>query len=298
MNQYEKLQKFISANSKITLREVTEHLECSEQYARQLVRKAMDANVLRTAGKGVWKSMSTEAAKDTILLPVKERFDYIEDLVHMVAKKVQPSILLTGTSGVGKSFLVQKTLAAAGLEKDTDYMVCKGHSSPLGLYQMLHDHRDQMLVFDDCDSVFHDDISANLMKAALDSYDKRYVSWHSAKVEQLELDTCFEFTGQIIFVSNMQANKIDAAIRGRSFCYNIYLSPNEVHEYMGALLPDILPTVDLKLKREVWEYLGKFKNEWDNFNLRILQQAIRVRIGIREGRDWKTMIQLLAQGNG
>lgn len=296
MNQYNKLQKFISANQKVTLKEIVSYLECSEQYARQLIRKAVDTNELRVAGKGMWKAVNSDIATPKIEIPVAERFSYIEDLVHMVAKKVSPSILLTGTSGVGKSHLVQKTLAAAGLEKDEHYHICKGHSSPLGLYKLLHDHRDDLLVFDDCDSVLKDDLCANLLKAALDSYDTRIIHWHSQKTEQLELENCFEFTGQVIFISNMSANKIDDAIRTRAFCYNLHLTPDEVHGYMKHVLPDISPNVNLEMKKEVLDYLYQFRNVWNNYNLRTLIQAIRIRTGVREGRDWKTMIQVLAGG--
>jgi len=296
MNQYKKLQKYISANPKVILKEVTSYLECSEQYARQLIRKAVESNELRAHGKGVWKAVNSAVAIPKIEIPVKDRFEYIQDLVHMVAKKVSPSIMLTGTSGVGKSHLVMKTLAQAGLEKDEDFKIVKGHSSPLGLYQILHDNRDNLLVFDDCDSIQNDDISCNLLKAALDSYDTRIIHWHSNKTEQLELESSFEFTGQIVFISNLPASKIDDAIRSRAFCYNLHLTPDEVHGYMNHILPDICPEVKLETKKEVLNYLYDFRNVWNNYNLRTLIQSIRIRTGVREGRDWKMMIQVLAGG--
>lgn len=292
MNQYESLLQFASKSSKFTLTQVISELNCSEQYARQLIRKAIDRKEMRQSGKGVYQSLATKIEAPT--LSVTDRFEYLQDLVHMVAKKVQPSVMLTGTPGVGKSYLVQKTLNAAGLEEDEDYVVCKGHSSPMGLYQLLHDHRDQLIVFDDCDSALDDGISANLLKAALDSYDTRIVSWHSNKTEQLDLEKSFEFTGSVVFVSNLDMHKIDGAIRSRAFCYNLHLTPNEVHSYMGHILPNVFPKVSMEVKKEVWNYLGTFKEQWDSYNLRTLLQAIRIRLGVREGKDWKKMIQILA----
>lgn len=291
-NQYDALIKFSSTSSKFTLPQVINHLNCSEQYARQLIRKAIDRKEIQQAGKGVYRSCAIKSEAPT--LSVTDRFSYLEDLVHMVAKKVQPSVMLTGTPGVGKSYLVQKTLAAAGLEENMDYVVCKGHSSPMGLYQLLHDHRDQLIVFDDCDSALDDGISANLLKAALDSYDTRIVSWHSNKAEQMDLEKSFEFTGAVIFVSNLDMHKIDGAIRSRAFCYNLHLTSDEVHNYMSHILPNIFPKVSMEIKKEVLDYLGKFKDQWDSYNLRTLLQAIRIRLGVREGKDWKKMIQILA----
>lgn len=292
-NQYDALIKFASKSSKFTISQVINELGCSEQYARQLIRRALDKGEIKQHGKGVYNPTKTKA-KEMITLSVSDRFEYLQDLVHMVAKGVQPSVMLTGTAGVGKSYLVQKTLAEASLEEDTDYIVCKGHSSPMGLYQLLHDHRDQLIVFDDCDSAMDDNISANLLKAALDSYDKRIVSWHSNKTDQLDLEKSFEFTGSVIFISNMQMHKVDPAIRSRAFCYNLHLSPNEVHEYMGCILPNIMPNVSMEEKKEVWNYLGNFKEQWDSYNLRTLLQSIRIKLGTREGKDWKKMIQILA----
>ena len=297
MSQYKKLQKFVSINPTFTLSQIASELNCSEQYCRQLIYKAINDKLVKSCGKGVWKSIHvTEPVQEKSSLQVSERFEYIEDLVHMVAKKIQPSILLTGTSGVGKSYLVKKTLESAGLEDGVDFFVIKGQASPLGLYQLLHDKRDALLIFDDCDSVFKDDKSANLLKAALDSYDKRYIHWHSNKAEQLQLESHFEFTGQVIFISNYSANRIDDAIRSRAFCYNLHLTPNEVHEYMSDILPNICPEVNIDIKKEVLNYLGQFKHTWSNYNLRTLIQAIRIRLGVRPDKDWKVMIQVLSNG--
>lgn len=297
MSQYKKLEKFVNSNPTFSLSQATQYLGCSEQYARQLINKAITNKLVKHCGKGTWKSINTiEPIAETPALPVTERFQYIEDLVNMVAKKIQPSILLTGTSGVGKSYLVKKTLENAGLEDGVDFFVVKGQASPMGLYQLLHDKRDALLVFDDCDSVLRDDTSANLLKAALDSYDKRYIHWHSNKAEQLQLESYFEFTGQVIFISNYSANRIDDAIRSRAFCYNLHLLPNEMHEYMQHVLPDICPNVNIDIKEEVLSYLGQFKHAWSNYNLRTLIQAIRIRLGVSAGKDWKKMIQVLANG--
>lgn len=46
----------------------------------------------------------------------------------------------------------------------------------MGLYMALFINRDKLIVFDDCDSVFGNIDSVNILKAALDSYDTRMVS--------------------------------------------------------------------------------------------------------------------------
>ena len=225
---------------------------------------------------------------------VAERFDHIRSLVDMVVKGVQPSVMITGQPGIGKSFIVRQQLEAAGLKRDKDYIQVSGHSSPFGLYKLLHDHRDSMVVFDDTDSILFNTISANIIKASLDSYDARYVSWYSNVAEQQELDPSFEFTGRIIFISNTFLEKIDPAIRSRAFCFDLKMSNEEISEHMQNILADIEPKVSKHLRQEALDYLKTIQNQFSNYSLRVLIQAIRIRAYCQiSGKDWRQMISVL-----
>jgi hypothetical protein len=66
-----------------------------------------------------------------------------------------------------------------------------------------------VLVFDDSDSVFYDDVSMNLLKGACDSTDRRVLHWLSKSIEKEADDEGesipekFEFEGSIIFITNL-----------------------------------------------------------------------------------------------
>ena len=47
---------------------------------------------------------------------INERFGFIQDMVMMLAKGDQASVVITGPGGLGKSFTVLKSLKAAGLK--------------------------------------------------------------------------------------------------------------------------------------------------------------------------------------
>ncbi|MDD3713180.1 MAG: hypothetical protein PHZ28_06785 [Candidatus Izemoplasmatales bacterium] len=190
-----------------------------------------------------------------------------------------------------------KTLEEHGLKNGEDFFVCKGHSSPLGLYQTLHDKRASLILYDDCDSTLVDDTCVNLLKAALDSYDKRIISWQSSRADSLDLERSFEFEGQVIFISNMNTGRIDEAIKSRAFCYDLHLSTDEMHQYMQQLLPNIMENIDLTTKQEVLDYLFKYRNVWKNYNLRTLIQAIRICAGVSANKDWKKIVQILSAGS-
>ena len=98
---------------------------------------------------------------------INERFGFVGDMVQMLAKGEQPSVVVTGPGGLGKSYTVTEALKKAGLKDMSildDYeigasvpknafVVIKGYSSPKGLYRTLYENRKSVIVFDDCDSV-------------------------------------------------------------------------------------------------------------------------------------------------
>jgi hypothetical protein len=125
------------------------------------------------------------------------------------------SMIVTGPPGVGKSFGVEKVLEkhdvfanVANDQKLKKYEVVKGAMSALGLYAKLFAYSDpkNILVFDDCDSVLLDDLSLNILKAALDSGSKRMIHWNtdSRLLRQEGIPGSFEFKGGAIFITNIK----------------------------------------------------------------------------------------------
>jgi len=286
-----------NATGRFTARDIADITGVSQAYANNVINTMAGSGELRKfegTRPAQFKVLDSKTKADRVELDVATRFKYVENLASMVINGHQPSVLLTGGPGIGKTYLIRKQLKVAGLSNE-DYVIASGHSTPLGLYQLLHDHRDELIIFDDCDSVFRDDIAVNILKAALDSYDARFISWHSSKAEQMELERCFEFTGRIIFISNMHISRLDPAVRSRAFCYNLHLSVEEIIEYMGQIIEDIEPKVNIKIKKEVLSYLGTIADEFESFSIRHLIQAIRIRTGCSDTLDWKTMVRVLAQ---
>lgn len=306
-SKFDVLTKFLQKEQNVSLPSLLAHLQCSEVYCRNLMKRAESQRMAKFLGRGQWVTTmsnfvtpSDEPKEDIPELPkisVEERFGYITDLVNMVISGTQPSLFLTGESGIGKSFIVRKALADKGLKEDSDYLFIKGHSSPLGLYTLLHNNRDACLVFDDSDNAFKESTSANLLKSALDSYDKRMITWYSNRAESQGLEQKFEFNGKVIFISNIPLHQVDPAIRSRSFCYNLHLSTDELIVHMNDILQHIEPQVDMEKKKTVLNFISDYKNNWQNFNLRLLIQAIRISTSFKEEQDWKNMIRVLSAGS-
>ena len=287
----------LSQPGKFTVSQLIGMTGVSNAYCSQTLQKMLLQGQVARLNKGkpqLWKVVTAQASKEKI--DVATRFEYIRNLVDMVIKGVQPSVMITGCAGIGKSYLVREQLKKNNMQPNEDYHLVSGHSSPFGLYKALHDSRDATFVFDDVDSIFSDDSSVNILKAALDSYDRRYVSWYSCKAEQQELEPTFEFTGKIIFISNLYAERIDPAVRSRAFCFDLQMSNNEITEHMQNILSDIEPETDMSTKQEVLNFLKTVQDKFRNYNLRVLIQAIRIRnYCLNTDKNWQQMIRVLTQ---
>ena len=143
---------------------------------------------------------------------IRDTFSMQDKLTDACAKGIIRGIVISGPPGIGKSFGVEKQLAAANMfltrnGKDPKYVVVTGGVSPIGLYQLLWNNRaaKQVLVFDDCDAVLFEEESLSLLKGALNSGDRRRIAWNkeSRLLAGLDIPSHFDFEGSIMFLSNV-----------------------------------------------------------------------------------------------
>ena len=164
------------------------------------------------------KRVSTETDAE-IIERLRGRFEILDDMTRAVKAGKIRSMIVTGPPGVGKSFGVEKVLEkhdvfanVANDQKLKKYEVVKGAMSALGLYAKLFAYSDpkNILVFDDCDSVLLDDLSLNILKAALDSGSKRMIHWNtdSRLLRQEGIPGSFEFKGGAIFITNIKFENV------------------------------------------------------------------------------------------
>ena len=156
---------------------------------------------------------------DEIKTRLRERFDILDEMTRAVKKGDVRAMIVTGPPGVGKSHGVETVLAkhdvfatVAQNEKLKKYEVVKGAMSAIGLYKKLYEFQDKkcILVFDDCDSVLLDDLSLNILKAALDSGKKRMICWNtdSRLLRSEGVPNSFEFRGGAIFITNIKFENV------------------------------------------------------------------------------------------
>ena len=148
---------------------------------------------------------------------IKIRFDILDDMARATIGGDIRAMIVSGPPGVGKSFGVEQQMEKASLfdqlsGNQTRYEVVKGAMTALGLYAVLYKYSDakNVLVFDDCDSVFADDLALNILKAALDSGKSRKICWNSdsSLLNREGIPNSFEFKGSAIFITNLKFENI------------------------------------------------------------------------------------------
>ena len=150
------------------------------------------------------------------LADIQQRFDILDDMANACAEGTVRALILSGPPGVGKSYGVTKQLEKANLfntiQNSKRWEVVKGATSAIGLYKKLYQYsaKGSVIVFDDCDTVLFDDLSLNILKAALDSGKKRVIQWNteSRVLDREGIPDKFEFEGAVIFITNVKFDAV------------------------------------------------------------------------------------------
>jgi len=241
-----------------------------------------------------------------IIERLRDRFDMLTDMTKAVKKGDVRAMIVSGPPGVGKSHGVEqvleryKTLEHLGGAKK--YEVVKGAMSALGLYAKLYKMADEgnVIVFDDCDSIFADELSLNILKAALDSKKTRRIHWNtdSHKLRAEGIPDSFQFKASAIFITNLKFDKVKGKLREHlealeSRCHYMDLTIDTDREKMlrirqviqdGMLNPyqlteeqkeDIIDFVDINKNRlrelslrtvlKVADLAKSFPQRWESF---------------------------------
>jgi hypothetical protein len=163
-----------------------------------------------------------EEAHERIML----RYKTMERLGPKVIQGRLASLIISGPPGLSKSWTIKKAIDESGrlrhdgmldvggggpsvvdgMRTNGWYDWIGGGCSEVGLYRALWNMRKGgVLVFDDCDGVYRDEDSVNLLKIATDTTKERLVSWrkNATWLDDYGIDRTFDFQGSIIFLTNI-----------------------------------------------------------------------------------------------
>lgn len=200
-------------------------------------------------------------------------FKKMDGYVKMVLKGINPSLILCGAPGVGKTYRVQQTLKANGYVEEKNLLTIKGKCTPRRLYLSLYDFQKKgdILVIDDADSLVGPkapEDCINILKGALDSTsdDKgRLITYGvSGKIlddDGNELPKRFYYNGSVIIITNYNAGSLDTALRGRSYIQDIHFSTESVLKLIKNLMPKLNEDkLSMSSKYKAYDYLIELLN--------------------------------------
>lgn len=150
---------------------------------------------------------------EEIIDRLRMRFTILEEMTSAVKRGDVRAMILGGAPGIGKSFVVEQVLGKHDLfatlgDTKKPYEIIKGNMSALILYKKLWDNKDakSIIVIDDCDNLFFDEVSLNILKTALDTGGKRMISWNtdSRYLKDEGIPNVFEYCGGMIFITNIK----------------------------------------------------------------------------------------------
>lgn len=194
---------------------------------------------------------------EEILNSQRRRFRALSRMAEGVIAGNVRSVVVSGPAGIGKTYTVETMLESAKEEGKIDYTAVRGFMKATGLFKLLWENKEEnnVILLDDCDSAFQDEISLNLLKAALDTSKRRFLSWRSEKNFESEsgdnIPNEFEFRGSVIFITNLdfeksivQGSKLAphmAALISRSFYVDLNMSSRETM----LRIKDVLDSTDM-----------------------------------------------------
>jgi len=212
----------------------------------------------------------------------------------------------------GKTTIVEKVLHSHGLTDGNGYYKNTGSASAIGIYQSLYKNRNSIILFDDCDGALSDTDARNLIKAATDTKKNRKIVWNkrtSGSYDPNDMNaalyaedpdrfpTHFEFTGRVIFISNLPLSKLDpdGAIRTRAFVININPTDDEMYEHMEKILHNIRLEEGLSLSKDerenVFKVVKTSKRKGD-VSIRKLVRALN--LAATHAPGWEKLVDLYA----
>ncbi len=278
--QYNKFEGLI--NGRVVSRASTAEKVAATLRAKYGVESTVESAAAHIAPTSIGKKCEFSVA---------ERFEFIEKFTKLVARGVIPSLVITGSGGLGKTHTVIESLKSMGLTEDTigsksgDFLKISGYSTARNLYTTLYHNRKGLVIFDDCDFVFKDVIGASILKAALDSGERRVVSW-GAESKDDDVPSRFEFLGKVIFISNLSLDKFPQAVVSRSMLADITMSTEEKIERIEHVFMQET-RFDKKDKQEVIEFIRRNSTKFKDLNIRSALNTMKMKLAV--GENWERM---------
>lgn len=237
---------------------------------------------------------------------IRSRFEVFETLVDDVIEGDIRGLIVSGPPGMGKSHPVEEKLKAVENSR-----IVKGHASAKGLYELLHQYKDEgsIIVMDDADSIFGDERALNLLKSAMDTTETRVLSWVTGSAfgaatddDERDIPTSFVFNGSIIFITNLDfdgmiakgnriAKHLEAIVSRTHYVDLMLKSSRDMIVRIKQVVRDtrMLNYLNVEQRKEVIQFLEDHLGKLRELSLRT---ALKVGDLRRSNPNWKEIAKI------
>lgn len=250
---------------------------------------------------------NTRETEEQVDARIAERFEILDVLTEACIVGNSRALIVSGPAGLGKSYTVEHALNKWD-PNEINHTIVKGYVRATGLVKLLYQYREhgQVVVFDDADSIFFDDVSLNLLKAVCDTTERRRVSWLSeGKLVDEEtadlIPRSFDFNGTVIFISNYD---FDAMIdKGHKLAPHLQALVSRAHyidlamktrrDYLvrirQVIREGLLNDLSFEARSDVIMFI-----EQNHEKLRELSLRMALKIGAlrKQGGDWQKVARI------
>jgi hypothetical protein len=180
---------------------------------------------------GAPTNTSQESDTSAPLTEFRKRQAILRDRIRGVARGYQNGFYLFGRPGTGKTFEVIQLLKQEGVR----YYHHSGHLTPLGLFELIAEKHDHVIVLEDVAVLFSQKVALQILLAALgqQSGENRVVKYRRQGAEK-----SVTFTGGLILISNLDlpSSPLLLALKSRA----TYLKYEPTDEQIGALMKNVV----------------------------------------------------------
>jgi hypothetical protein len=182
-------------------------------------------------------------------------------------------LIILGEPGLAKSQTVRHVMREA--------CWIEGNATAFGVYTAAWNHRDQVIVLDDVDSLYSDRNAVRLLKALCQTDPVKRVSWQtaSAALEKQGIPRAFETTSRVVIIANewKTLDKNVAAVQDRGHVIQFAPSAAEVHHAVRTWFED----------DEIYDWFGEHLGLLTKPSMRQYVRAAELKAA---GLDWRSML--------
>lgn len=279
INEYVNTEKLTRKKAEIISKE--EHQNITQQQLNKFEQQA----------EVEFNKCLLEIEKNKTTTYLEEVYYIPKQFTQMVIKENARGFLMYGESGLGKTYSVLRTFK----ELKQPFVLLNGHITSLELYNLLFQHKDEIIVLDDV-NILDSEQNLNILKACL-SDNSRIVQYHTTS-SKLRVPSKFLFNGRLIILLNDLPRKTESlrAVESRTLNYELKISFKDKIKILFELATLSYKNLKEEERLEIVRWIkDKTSRATENLNLRLLFTCFEFYIFDKD--NWKTLASKIIKNN-